>query len=185
MGFETPAVAGHREAEGEIDQRDEDIDLDAERLPGRIDDRGLGGGQEIEDADDEDQAGILEECDERIHQRRNDVPDRLRQDDQAVLLPVRQAERVGGVVLPSGHGLQAAANNFREISAGEQDEGDLRAQQLVDVDAVRHEQRKHHARHEQQADQRDAADQLDIKYRQRVDRRKFRTPAERHQNPEG
>src|SRR5258707_2892972 len=80
--FETPAVAGHREAEGEIDQRDEYVDFDAERLPRRIDDRGLRGGQEIEDADDQDQAGILEEGDERVHQRRDDVSDRLRQDNQ-------------------------------------------------------------------------------------------------------
>src|SRR5258705_12755197 len=78
--FETPAVAGHREAEGEIDQRDEYIDFDAEGLPGRIDDRGLGGRQEIEEADDQDQAGILEECDERIHQWRDAVGGRLRRE---------------------------------------------------------------------------------------------------------
>src|SRR3954469_5549416 len=99
LRFETPAVARHREAEAEVDQGYEYIDFDAERLPGRVDDRGLGRRQEIEDADDQDQAGILEEGDERIDQRRYDVPDRLRQDDQAVLFPVRQAKRIGGVVL--------------------------------------------------------------------------------------
>ena len=52
--------------------------------------------------------------------------------------------------------------------------GDLRPQQLVDVDAVGHEQREHHARHEQQADQRHAADQLDIEHTERPDRRQFR-----------
>src|SRR5581483_1123449 len=45
--LELPAVARHRKAEHEVDHRDEEIDLDAEGLPGRIDDRGLGGGQEV------------------------------------------------------------------------------------------------------------------------------------------
>ena len=98
------------------------------------------------------------------------MADRLRQDDQALLLPVGEAERVGGVMLAPRHRLQAAANDFGEIGAREQDEGDLRAQQFVDVDAVGHEQREHHARHEQQADQRHAADQLDIKHAERMDR---------------
>ena len=100
------------------------------------------------------------------------------------LLPVGQAERIGGLILPARHRLQAAADDFGKIGAREQDDGDLRAQQLVDVDAVGHEQRKHHARHEQQADQRHAADQLDIEHAERTDRRQLRAPAERDEDSE-
>src|SRR5690349_8389902 len=79
LPLQPPAVARHRKAEREIDHRHEHIDLDAELLPDRIDDRGLRRGQQIENADDEHEAGVLEEGDEGVHQRRDDVADRLRQ----------------------------------------------------------------------------------------------------------
>src|SRR5699024_11457192 len=59
---------------------------------GRIDDRGLRRRQQVEDADDQDQAGVLEEGDEGVDQRRDDVADRLRQHDQRVLLPIGRSE---------------------------------------------------------------------------------------------
>src|ERR1700761_6575146 len=73
LRLEMPAVARHGEAEGEIDQGYEDVDLDAEALPGRIDDGRLRGREQVEDADDQDEAGVLEEGDEGVHQRRNPV----------------------------------------------------------------------------------------------------------------
>jgi hypothetical protein len=67
------AVARHREAKGKIDRGDEDVDFDRKLLPAGIDDRGLGRRQQVEDTDDQDEAGVLEESNERIDQRRDDV----------------------------------------------------------------------------------------------------------------
>src|SRR5262249_45659115 len=148
----------------EIDQRDEDVDLDAKRLPGWVDDCGLRRCQEIEDADDQDEAGILEEGDEGIDQRWDHMPDRLRQNDQPVLLPIGEAESVGGFVLAALDSLQSATDDFREISASVEYDRDLGAQQFVDIDAIGHEQGKHDAGHEQKADEGNAADQFDIEH---------------------
>ena len=52
------------------------------------------------------------------------------------------------------------------------------------VDARRQEQRQHHRGHEQQRDQRHAADQLDEADAQRLDHRQLRAPAERQQDAE-
>src|SRR3977135_2400878 len=86
LRLKLPTITRHRKAERKIDQADEDVDLDAEGLPGGVDDRSLGGGQEVEDADDQHQAGILEEGDKSVHQWRDHMPDRLRQDDERVFL---------------------------------------------------------------------------------------------------
>src|SRR6266576_5992847 len=94
--FEAPAVARNGKAESEINQSHEQVDLDTERLPRGIDDGGLRCRQQVEDADDQDQTGILEERDERIHEWRDHMTDSLRQKDQTVFLAVREAERVGG-----------------------------------------------------------------------------------------
>src|SRR3954470_8676250 len=126
------AVFRHGEAEDEVDGADGQVDLDAEALPGRLDDRRLARRQQVEDADDQDEAGVLEEADEGVDQRRDHQAQRLRQDDEAGLLPVVQAERVGRLVLPLRQRLQAATHHFRQVGAGEQDDGDLRPQQLVD-----------------------------------------------------
>src|ERR1051326_6649212 len=101
-----PAIARHGKAEAEIDQRDEDIDLDAECLPGGIDDGGLRRGEQVEDADDQDKAGILEEGDEGVDQRRDHMADCLRQDDQPVSLPIGEAERLASFMLSARYRLQ-------------------------------------------------------------------------------
>src|SRR5882724_4304036 len=184
LRFEASAVAGHGKAESEINQSHEQVDLDTERLPRGIDDGGLRCRQQVEDADDQDQTGILEERDERIHEWRDHMTDSLRQNDQTVFLPVREAERVGCLMLSPRNSLQAAAYDFRKIGAGVKHERDLGSQQLVDVDAIRHEQWKHDAGHEQQADQRNATDELDIKHAKRTDRGELGAAAERDDNPE-
>ena len=92
---------------------------------------------------------------------------------KAGLLPVAETERVGGLGLAFGQGLQAAADDLGEVGAGEQYEGDLRAQQFVDVDAGGHEQREHHAGHEQNGDQRHAADQLHVEHAEHFHGRQF------------
>ena len=100
----------------------------------------------------------------------------------AGLLPVAQAKAVGRLVLPLRDRLQTAADDFRQIGRREQDQADLGAQQLVDGDAGRQEQREHDRCHEQHRDQRHAADQLDIGHAQRLDDRQVGPPAQRQQD---
>src|SRR3712207_640270 len=176
------AVLRHGEAEHEVDGAHRQVDLHAEALPRRLDDGRLARRQQVEDADDEHQRGVLEEADEGVHQRRDHQAQRLGQDDEARLLPVGQAERVRRLVLALGQCLQPAAHHLREVGSGEEDDGDLRPQQLVDVHAFREEEREHHARHEQQRDQRHAADQLHIDHAERLDRRQARPTAERDED---
>src|SRR5260221_12852183 len=92
LRFEASAVAGHGKEESEINQSHEQVDLDTERLPRGIDDGGLRCRQQVEDADDQDQTGILEESDERIHEWREHMTENLRQKDQAGFLSVSEAE---------------------------------------------------------------------------------------------
>src|SRR5258708_34768244 len=90
LRFEAPAVARHGKAESEINQSHEQVDLDTERLPRGIDDGGLRCRQQVEDADDQDQTGILEERDERIHEWRAHVSHSLRENDMAVFISLAE-----------------------------------------------------------------------------------------------
>ena len=140
--------------------------------------------EQVEDADDADQARVLEQADEGVDDARDDELQRLRQDDQPHLLPVAEAERIGALVLALGDRLQAAAHHLGHVGRGEQRHADQRAQQLVEVDARRQEQRQHHACHEQHGDQRHAAHDLDEDDRDHLDDRQLRAPAERQQDAE-
>src|SRR5260370_24072931 len=133
LDLEILAVARHREAEAEIDEGGEQVDLAREARPVGVDERLVGAVEEVEDADDQHQRGVLEEADEGVDQGRDHHPQGLRQDDQQGLLHVVQAHRVGRLELALGQRLQAAADDLGDIGAGEQDDGDLAAQELVDV----------------------------------------------------
>jgi len=104
-GLQTPAVARHGEAKHEIDHPHHDIDLDAEALPGRIDNCGFCRGEQVEDPDDEDQTCILKECDEGIDKRRDDMAQRLRENDESGSLPIGEAKGLGAFGLTFGHAL--------------------------------------------------------------------------------
>jgi hypothetical protein len=86
------------------------------------------------------------------------------QDDEARLLPVAEAERIVGLWVALRQRLQATTHQFREIGSRKQDDGDLRVQQLIDVNPRRHEQWKHHAGRVYQRHQWHAGDQLDIEH---------------------
>ena len=124
----------------------------------------------------------LNVADESVDQRRDHQRQRLRQHDQPGAPPIAEAQRIGRLDLALRDRLQPAAHDFGEIGGGEQDERDLRAQQLVDRHAGRQEQRQHDRGHEQHRDQRHAAHQLDIGDADRAHRRQFRAPAERQQD---
>src|SRR5690606_5255385 len=56
--------------------------------------------EQNEDADDVDEAGILEDTYEGIDDPRNDQFQRLRQDEHSGFLPVTQAQRIRAFILP-------------------------------------------------------------------------------------
>ena len=130
------AVARHEEAEDEVDHRGEDVGLDVEALPLRVGERRLGGAEQVEEADDDDQRGVLEHADEGVDQRRDHHRQRLRQHDQpGASANSRGPSASAASILALRDRLQAAADDLGEIGGGEQDERDLRAQQLVDRQA--------------------------------------------------
>ena len=144
----------------------------------------LDGLQEIEDADDEDQRGVLEQADVGVDDVRDGDLQRLRQDDQPHRLPIAEADRHRAFVLALRDRLQAGAHHLGHVGRGEQRDADQRAQQLVGRPGVGHEQRQHHARHEQHGDQRHAAHELDEDHREQPHRRHARAAAERQQDAE-
>src|SRR5690554_3329735 len=99
LALEMLAVARHAEAEDPESQPGEDVALDMIADPfgiggGRLDDA-----EQIEQADDEDQRGILEQRDEGTDDAGNDVFQRLRQDHQPHHAPVAEAHRLRRLVL--------------------------------------------------------------------------------------
>ena len=95
--------------------------------------------QRIQQADEGDQRGILEQPDEG----RNDAGDRdlqrLRHDDQPLRLPVVQPQRIGGLILAAGQGGQTAAHHLGDIGGREQGDQDDDPQDQVEVGARRQE----------------------------------------------
>ena len=78
------------------------------------------GGQQAEEVDE---ARILDVADELVHQRRQDAADALRDDHEAHALAVAHAERTGGVDLAALDALDAGAEDLADVGAGDQAEG--------------------------------------------------------------
>src|SRR5262245_60152539 len=98
-------VARHCEAADKVDQCDEQIAFEIEAAPIRIGERELQRTGELVQADDNDERRILEQADESIDNGRHHRPQRLRQHDLALRLPVRQAEGLCSLYLAYGHRL--------------------------------------------------------------------------------
>src|ERR1051325_10508313 len=133
------AVARHEKAEAEVDRGGEHVSLGREALPGGVGQRGVDRAEQVEEADDDDQRGVLEGADEAVDQRRDHHRQGLRQHEQPGAPRIAQPERVGRLDLPFRDRLQPAAHDLREIGGGEQDDRDLRPQQLVDGHPARQE----------------------------------------------
>ena len=73
----------------------------------------------------------------------------------------RRLKRVSGLVLALGDCLKTAAHDFGHVGRGKQRNADERAQEFVEIGSRRQEERQHDAGHEENGDQRDAADDLD------------------------
>ena len=171
--FKVLAASRHGEAEHEVDEGYDQEHLQPEALPCGIDDCRLAGRDEVENADDQDERRALEDGNRHVHEGRERVPQRLWQDDQRLRLPVAEAERSRSFILTGVYALQAATDRFRDIGGREQDQGKLRPQKLVDLDAPREKKREDEAGHEQQADQRYAPYQFDISDTHDPDHRKL------------
>src|SRR5690606_1893303 len=133
LALQMQRVAGNAETEDPVDRRRKYITLGGHAQPGRVRGGALDAVQEIEEADDDDQAGVLEQRDEGVDDAGNHQFERLGQHHQAHHAPVAQAQRLGGLVLPLGNGLQAAAHHFGDVGGLEEDHHDHGAQQLVEV----------------------------------------------------
>ena len=69
-----------------------------------------------------DKAGILDVADELVDQRRQNAADALRDHDQAHALAIAHAERPAGLHLAALDALDARAEDFADIGAGDQAE---------------------------------------------------------------
>ncbi|MNY50016.1 hypothetical protein D3C86_1854880 [compost metagenome] len=79
----------------------------------------LGAGEihDFPDADDRNQRGILQHCDELVAGRRDDDAHGLRQDDQHHRLRRSETERGRALRLTAIDALDAGAKNFRHVGA--------------------------------------------------------------------
>src|SRR3984893_1778206 len=68
LALEHLAIARHEEAEAEIDRRDKDVGLDGIAAPIGVVQCGIGGTEEIEQANDQDERGVLEGADKIVDQ---------------------------------------------------------------------------------------------------------------------
>ena len=85
-------------ADDEEKERGKAQKLPVDAVPfGRSQDRSADHSHEVEHRDDRDQRGILEQADEGVDDARNNMGQRLRQDDQSHLLPGGQVRLDTGV----------------------------------------------------------------------------------------
>src|SRR6516165_12029525 len=110
LALEHLAIARHEEAEAPIDRRDKHIGFGGEALPIGIGQRIVGGIEQVEEPDDDDERSVLEAADETVDERRDDHRQRLRQDDHPGALPIAEPQRVGRLELAPGDRLQPAAD---------------------------------------------------------------------------
>ena len=141
--------------------------------------------EDVEQADDDDQRGVLEEADEGVDDAGDRDLERLRQDDEPHRLPVAEAHRLAGLVLPIGDRLQPAADHLGHVGGREHRDDDHHPDQLIQRDLGRQEERQQDDRDEEQRDQRHAPDELDEPDREPADDGHARAPAQRQDDADG
>src|SRR5579859_129083 len=115
--FQPFARRRQREAQGEIDNRDQPID--GEGLKGDVGDDRTGLGY-LQEPDDRGERRALYHLDREAHGRRDGKAQRLRQDDEAELLAEAQGQAAGGLPLAVRDRLDRTAPDLRQIGAGKQ-----------------------------------------------------------------
>ena len=128
------------QAHRQVHQHDDGDALD--RLTGLVD-RGVGDADQVREADGHRQRRVLGQVEVLAGQRRDDHPERLRQQDQPHHQRLAQAEREARLGLAMGDGEDAAAHDLGDVGAGvehEPDEqgGELRAQRgaALEIEAL-------------------------------------------------
>ena len=86
------AVARHAKTKDPVDQGSKDISFGGHTQPDRINGCLLHAAKEIEQSDDDHQAGILEEGNDRVDQTRNDQLECLWKNDQSLRFPVTESQ---------------------------------------------------------------------------------------------
>ena len=113
------------EDEGE-DQADDDVrgdqhDRHGDARAGLRGDDG-GDGEQLHVGRQRRQGGVLGEVEVLADHGWEDDPERLREDDQAEGLHVAEAQRLGRLPLPAGHGLDPAAHDLGDEAGGVDDQ---------------------------------------------------------------
>ncbi len=115
----------------------------------------------------------------------NDDRQRLRQHDLPHHLRIAQAERLRRFELAARDGVQSAAHHFRHVGGCKQRHADQRPRQSVRRELLRHKERQHGVRHEQDRDQRHAAHELDEADGRGAHGRQSRAAPQREQHAAG
>src|SRR5260370_11514203 len=97
--LEASPVARHGEAADEEENRGEDIALLGQTEPGGILERLIDRAEEVDETDDGDERGVLEEIDDVVDNPRHDDAHGLRQGDEHLHLPPVETDRASGLLL--------------------------------------------------------------------------------------
>src|SRR3569623_19105 len=111
LALQIHAVTRHGEAEHPIDLGAERIALDLGAEPVGVPRARADDVQEVVEADDRHQRGVLRQADEVVDDAGNGDAQGLRQDDEPHHLPIAEAHRHGAFVLALRQGLQPAAHH--------------------------------------------------------------------------
>ena len=182
MAFDAVTGVAHAVAESEVNEGAEGVTFHAMPQPGGVLPGGMDDAEEVVEADDGNQRRVFEQPDESVGNAGDDGGQRLRQDDEAHLRPVTEAEAVGRFKLSARDGLQAAAHHLRHVGRGKEGDANQRAHQVVDMPGRRQEQRQHDVCHKEHCYQRHAAPQLDKSDADAAQERHVGGAAERQQN---
>lgn len=127
---------------------------------------------ELVDGNDREKRGVLDERDELTGKRRQDVAERLGKDDIAISLGRGEADGFSGFELGLANTLDAGTNDFADVSAAEQGEGED-ADEVTIVDS---KSRGNDVEEDQDLNQeRGAADEFDVEFAEVIERQEMRT----------
>ena len=102
--------------------------------------------EDLDDADERHERRVLLEADEVVEQRRDDAPDRLREDDEAQRLEMAEAERPGGGILARVDRLDSCPVDLGDVGRVDEGQRDDAPEERVVGDARQAERRDPEAR---------------------------------------
>ena len=126
----------------------------------------LAGLEHVEPADHRNQRGVLDDVHEQAYERREQPPERLRQDHVGVAADPSEAERGRGVALLARDRLHGAACRLRDLRAPPERERDRARVERRELERRRN-LREQEERREDRHQDRQAAEDLDVEPDQR------------------